>query len=517
MSCCHPTTWAHVTDLSMRPWGARAGAAALFLLAVLGGWLYLARFAYLPGTDAYFYALQAQTLLETGRLKVPDRSVVHYLVAALAWAGMPIKQALHLVLSLIFALFALTFWRLVAGLRRAVWPVAALGMLAVAPFMLYHTIEFPRLSIGLAWLPLWFRAVGEPRGWARPTFWLLLVGAALLHPLLTVLAVIVPVVVLATQWLAAGPLRWRRLRRAMLWAMAASTIVVGAVGLMWPGFFQRLTGLSVGMPGLLSLLSAPGLPLDLRATVLLCSVVLALLYVPYWGQARQRPDRLLPCLGLTMVCWPDAASGVHGLGGRLALASVYVALPISMQMLNELLPAAQQVNGNRLRMPQRIVGALAVLMLAALPTRLSSYDILLKSNEDARYERVVEALRQRDVPMLIAHRGLDFYYTFRLRRDAFHFDPEPEWNKTEIWRVAMGLTPEEIAYYSPARCPWGETSSLIPGTPWILVREDCWEQFRANVDPNTNPDLYLVLWQNMENPSQPRPGFLRERLRRATQ
>jgi hypothetical protein len=113
--------------------------------------------------------------------------------------------------------------------------------------------------------------------------------------------------------------------------------------------------------------------------------------------------------------------------------------------------------------------------------------------------------------MLIAHRGLDFFYSYRLRRDAFHFDPEPNWNRSQIWRVAVRITPEEVAYYSPQACPWGQTARLIPGTDYVLVREDCWEQLRARLNRDDNPDLYTEVWENMENPAQTRPAFLRDR------
>jgi hypothetical protein len=133
------------------------------------------------------------------------------------------------------------------------------------------------------------------------------------------------------------------------------------------------------------------------------------------------------------------------------------------------------------------------------------------SDDYAAYEKVVTALGKTDIPLLIAHRGLDFFYSYRLRRDAFHFDPEPEWKRTEIWRVAMRITPEEVAFYSPPSCPWGQTATTIPGTDYLLVREDCWEQLRARIPQSENPDLYVEVWENMENPSQPRPAFLRAR------
>jgi hypothetical protein len=125
----------------------------------------------------------------------------------------------------------------------------------------------------------------------------------------------------------------------------------------------------------------------------------------------------------------------------------------------------------------------------------------------------VAALGEAKIPMLIANRSLDFFYSYRLRRDAFHFDPEPNWNRAEIWRVAARIAPEEVAYYSPPTCPWGETAKLVRGTDYVLVREDCWEQLRAQLNPNDDPDLYSEVWDNMESPSRARPAFRRSRYR----
>jgi hypothetical protein len=79
--------------------------------------------------------------------------------------------------------------------------------------------------------------------------------------------------------------------------------------------------------------------------------------------------------------------------------------------------------------------------------------------------------------------------------------------------VAARVTPEEVAYYSSPACPWGQTAKSIRGADNVLVREDCWEQLRHGLNRNDNPDLYSEVWENVENPSQPRPAFLRARHR----
>jgi hypothetical protein len=191
---------------------------------------------------------------------------------------------------------------------------------------------------------------------------------------------------------------------------------------------------------------------------------------------------------------------------------VLLALPLTMALWIELQEASSLsvLSG---AWAQRLATVCVLITVALLPIRLQSYRALLMADDYAAYEKVVAALRDRPIPMLIAHRGLDFFYSYRLRRDAFHFDPEPDWNRSETWRIAARITPEEVAYYSPSQCPWGESAWAIRATGYVLVREDCWEQIRAQITRDENPDLYTEVWDNMENPSQTRPDFLRARHR----
>jgi hypothetical protein len=54
--------------------------------------------------------------------------------------------------------------------------------------------------------------------------------------------------------------------------------------------------------------------------------------------------------------------------------------------------------------------ALATLIaMIVLPVRVNNYQQLLMSDDYAECEKVVVALRDAKLPMLIAHRGLDFF------------------------------------------------------------------------------------------------------------
>jgi hypothetical protein len=263
---------------------------------------------------------------------------------------------------------------------------------------------------------------------------------------------------------------------------------------------------------LLGFAAAEGVPHDMKFSVLFFWVILILLLFNYLRSCSGRWRYLLPAT-LALPLWPAHDGGFLGLGGRLAGIFVFLAPPLIAQVLDD-----TEVNSKLFarihswRTAPVVVFAL-VGAVAVLPVRLEGYTGLLMSNDYVQYEKIVSALSREDIPTLIAHRGLHFFYSYRLRRDAFHFDPEPNWNRAEIWRAAVRITPEEVAYYSPQSCVWGETAKRISDTDYLLVREDCWEQLRARLNPNDNPDLYAEVWEDMENPSQPRPVFLRARHR----
>jgi hypothetical protein len=127
----------------------------------------------------------------------------------------------------------------------------------------------------------------------------------------------------------------------------------------------------------------------------------------------------------------------------------------------------------------------------------------------ASYASVTEELADREIPMLIAQKGLVFFYKFKQMREAFFYEPEPHWNKSRLWRVTSQITVDELNYYAPEGC--GFETGLMQGltTPgYALVREDCWARFREKVSETVDPDLYERVWDTHLNPSQPRPAFL---------
>jgi len=498
-------TWAPVLQLSNHV--LRITGFATALTALVATFVYfLHGFTYLPGADAYYYALQAQSLLLEGHLKVSDHAAFCYAIAALARSGLSIEAAIRAALMIVFSVYQLGMFLLVLRVKKQSQLVTTLLWALSSPFVAFHTIEFPTLTLGLATLPAWFWLATKPiRRWA---VWLvlLLAAAAFVHPAAAAIAVIFAVM------LALGAIRGggRRFFYTPTMILAGCAALLIMIAFIFAGLRPRLLALRPGMPGLPGLLNAPDVPIEVKLTVLFFWSLLALLLVAYWKICSGK-WRFLAIAALLLPFWPDPMAGLMGIGGRVSALFVLLALPLVIVMGDELSASRLFLPWLDGAWPRRLAALAAAITVAVAPVRMQAYDKLLLADDYATYEQVVAELRHDQMPMLIAHRGLDFFYSYRLRRDAFHFDPEPNWDRSQIWRVAVRITPEEVAYYSPPVCPWGQTARLIPGTDYVLVREDCWEQLRARLNRNDNPDLYTEVWENMENPAQTRPAFLRAR------
>jgi hypothetical protein len=483
----------------------------VLLLFQLGCFVfYLGHFRYLPGTDAYYYALQAQSLADSGHPKVADGDAVPYLIAAISRLGLSIEASFRLALIAIYATYNVGLLLFLIRYGQKNHAIATLLWLVSSPAIAFHTVEFPKLTLALALVPIWFCLLASH---ARTRIlWLsLLAGTCcLLHP-----AVIVPALLfvstVALGWVRATRDGGKRLSaRNLTWVFTGIALYIFAIAIEWSRLAPRIGRLQGGEPAIFSLVETEGLPFDLKLAIILLWFVLGFSFL---STVFTRPERwvYLTVATLAFPLWPNYDGGFFGTGSRYALMFVFFAVPLILLVRQEMEGVSASISLLRVSWPKRMLWIVAPLLLFIFPARLRSYNGLLASQNYAAYESVVSSIRTDDVPMLIAHRGLDFFYSYRLRRDAFHFDPEPGWNRSDIWRVALRITPEEVAYYSPAECPWGETARRIPGTAYLLIREDCWEQLRANINQNDNPDLYMEVWQDAENPSQPRPAFLRGR------
>ncbi len=248
------------------------------------------------------------------------------------------------------------------------------------------------------------------------------------------------------------------------------------------------------LPGAVSLALQPGLPWAIKLEFALCLVALTV------AIAIRRPGiRLLVPVALLMTAFiPAFGQEPFSFGERLGLFFPYFCTVFICSSVREDGTAA-------LRTPDYALIALAVAVNAF---RIDySYPLSLNPPYE-QYAKLTDELGEYDIPMLILHRGMHFYYKYTSGRDAFSYEPEKHWDGKRVWRLVHGVSPEEAFAYLPTECSWGEAAERLREPQYLLVRENCYAQMRAAIRQDMNPELYDLLWSNTMNPSRPRPDFL---------
>lgn len=470
---------------------------------------------FLRGVDAYYYAVQASSLLETGALRIPDSSPVHYLIAGLAGFGFAVEDAVRLWVALSLLLFCLAFYMvfLREKPRNSVFAALCLAWPLLSPSLLYCALEFPKNFSFMIVMNLWLLCLGP--GTQRLRRWalllLLMAAAIFLHKM----ALVYAVAVLAALGLAAlsqkvgwGGLRPHLGRVAMV--LTAFGMLLLVFFYLLPDFLHlqdifRFSGSRL-TPGVLALGLEPGLPLAVKVELGLALLALGMLL---W-QARGNTRLFLLMAAFALPAFIPAFGGeAFSLGERFGLLLPYgVALGAALQSVFLCPGGAYQ------RRPLFAFFLLAGLLAAlAVGWQRLDYSHPAQANPPyAAYARISAKLEKLDIPMLIVHQGMHYYYKFRTGREAFSYEPEPHWPKERTWRLVYGPSPEELFSYMPKDCTWQSGQlRLFAGTPYSLVSENCYARFRASVDKAMNPKLHALLWNNAFNPARSRPAFLYKR------
>lgn len=474
------------------------GSAAIFIR--------LQEDPYLRGTDAYYYALQADYWARTGEVKIPDSSPVYRIAGGFKRAGLSMETAQRLWIALSLAVVSLgAGLLLLAGHRPGNSPRVILYLwLLASPSTLFTAIEFPKMFSWAMLIPFWFLPLlGERKHfwWAIPVS----LGAVLLHrAALPPAAVFSGMVLLLFRW---GRWKWRWTH--ILPGICTLGILTTVYFYFFPdhltaGDFARLKWQDL-KPGFLTLLSRENLPTAIRMELLLAPLFFALVAFRFWHNADADRREILFPLGLALPAFfPFGSEEVFGVGERYAILLPMILLTGAL-FLSARTPAPVFSAWKKAVMGTAI-GGVAVF---AVFLRLEAAHPASLDPDYVAFDRITVALQQEDIPMLIAQRSLVFFYKAKLAREAFPYEPEDHWNRQRIWRVIYRINPEELDYYLEARCKW--RSGLIKPLPvpdFTLLREDCWQEMRAKITFAENTDLHEKVWRTHLNPAQKRPPFL---------
>ncbi len=115
----------------------------------------------------------------------------------------------------------------------------------------------------------------------------------------------------------------------------------------------------------------------------------------------------------------------------------------------------------------------------------------------------MSALDEEEFDLIIAHRSLAEFITFRYRVDALPWAPEEHFQRDRVWRITAGILGDEVSYYlSP---DIAETRFVRLGGDYGLLREDHWETFVEKVSDDPVMMEAVEVWRN---PLAVRPAFL---------
>ena len=545
------------------------------LLAVISSVLLLSQFLaedYLRGVDAYYYAVQADSWFSTGHLRIPDKSVIHYLIGMLQYLGLEAENAFRLWLALSLLLFDFAFLALLRPWQSGQKGFFIFLWALLSPSLVFCALEFPKTFAFMIVCTLWLYCLQDNK--PRAPLFLLMPLAAAMHPMALIYGMAVLVWMALTsprirylcrkvaddgfqalekQYAAAGvgdkqEPPFARIRafllkkaaglphcsktRLTLYAAMSFAVFVFFGGLclaVWLRSQGRLPGTDLLLtPGLVALFSEVNLPVSIRGEFVAAAVVLLYFLHKRW---RDRKLVLLTTLLVLPSCIPALGQESFSLGERFGLLFPYsVLLCLAYAQGNDNVKGTNAVEINflgwatwrksrSLKKQAKEKPVVSLLWLLAPPLVLLCLFFRLYAAHPERvnpdYERfatITDDLVRLDIPMLILHRGMHFYYKYSTGRDAFSFEPEKHWPKQKIWRLVYGVTPAELFSHMPRQCGWSETYVRLLSDPlYNLVREDCYFLFREAVRQEDNPELYSLLWKNPMNPFMVRPSFLYEK------
>ncbi len=455
---------------------------------------------YLRGPDGYYYALQADYWAATGSVKIPDDSVVHRLNGIFIRLGMEAETAIRFWICLSLTLVGI-FSGLLVRRGNSLLLTGILIWLLLSPTLLFVAIEFPTMMSALFIWPLvvYFLKSEPPKSLLAvlPA----LIGAFLHKALIPISGLICILVMIENR----ESLIYRF--QSALKVLAGILLIVGIYLLKTDHFnwldMQRLGHWHNLSPGALTLIGRDSIPLPIKAELVGSIVIFLAAIIQYLKRSPHNWWQVCYAIVLIAPAWiPFSADEVLGVGERYAILMPF------FSMLSVLMLAPNSFTESK--HPVRyIFPILCLVFLAASFWRLSYSHPGNFDPDNRAYSNITRQISQDNIPMLIAHRGLNFFYKFKTHKEAFPYEPEKHWNNEHIWRLTYRVTADEFSYFLPNSCSW--ESGLIKSLSekdYFLIREDCWLKFRAAVHENENQDLYDRIWHFWRNPSQLRPGFL---------
>jgi hypothetical protein len=480
---------------------SRNAAVWALALAIASACLFCARFSMLAksphptGLDGYYYALQAKSFAEEGRLENPDASPGFYLCGIFAIICGNAIIGCKVYAAILSAALAVSVFLAILALYPRQYPRAMLGffLCAASPSCAQLTLNYINNLTGLVFLFAYvscFLVAWRRR--EKPS--VPLIAAALAFLALACLAHLITAcfaIVLTAVFIL------MRLKSAFRWV----TAVIAFVAFIYIALSQRqrLAGVFSAVPAFPALSGYFRAHLH-RAIVFELSAYFALAWIMgiflCVTKKRVLPYAVIP-VALFFPFWNlDSLD----MGYRMLLSAVPCAI-VFLVALGHV--PARFCSGKTVRVAYAAtLGGAA--FLCALSPRI--YDPARDPPYDY-YRKVASRIELGKDTLLIAHLGLNHVYTYYNNFNmALNYVPDFAFPHDKIWRVAYGVPVSAIKACFPELDGATLDAELRRiDSRYILIREDLWKEYLKREEPEVVQALL-----NWYNPHTVRPSFIRK-------
>lgn len=466
------------------------------------------------GLDGYYYALQAKSLMETGRLENPSLQPGYYLCGLGGILTGDAIQGVKLWAALSAALTSLAIWKLLFVLTKSSF-LSLLGFIVcgLSPSFATMSVNYINNQTGIFLLLCYAICIAfciKKITWPRiviALFFFLLTMAS--HKITMVLSVAGSLGIFL--WLLVSRKMTGRKppSRVKLIVAGVSVAFVAILGFHFfqlhsPRFFQSfsLPQLPFQSPSFQRMIGSHGSWEIAAHSVLLylvglfsfivripgraLALLIPILYFPFWNLESDMGQRMLlnglP-LGIPLVLY-FGWSLLERLSHRLALKD------------RRFLSAAGK---------NSLLFCSTLLFVLLVPSTAKNYDPQTDPPY-SYYREVIQSVSLEEDSLLIAHLGLNHVYTYHKDlKDALNWLPNFYIPPEKTWRIACGPSHHHMAAFFPDL--GSQINSLIQHLdgPYTLIREDIWQEYLRREDKEI-----AEAYRNWFNPHQVRPDYIRK-------
>ncbi len=474
-----------------QPWWEKRPSRLLFVagivgLSVLSFLLRLQAFsqtAFANGWDSYFYIIQVKSFLEEGQMHSTDRSFIYPFFIGLQWLVGDYEWSFKLGSALLAGLFTLVssifIWRRTASVS-AILLVCA--FLCFSPHLTYFASQYPKNLLGLVFFVGMLIFLFEER-WMETLVFLVLCFFG--HRMAFGLGVISLLVV------ASAKLPWKH------WAVKAGIGLVVVVFIA--GFFVRGLLSLYDLERFRGMLSAEihWMPWTFyqafgvekmswfwRVEFILGHLILLWISI----QFLRKPNVVLGCLLALqfLLLFPLWKFSFDGMGYRLFLV-VPLLWPLAFVSI---------------RLNCFVSIGLSALFLIVASLSWKSYQPLKHDPPYALYQKVSEKSPVDKVELVIAHKALAEYFTFKTGVDALPWLPEYPLEKDKLWRITNGV---DWTWLKNQAGPENRDKLKRLSVNYVWIREDVYQEVISKMGEG---DVFYSEVRSWRNPYEVRPMYL---------